>query len=344
LNDRTFEVRYRRRPENVRVNRANYGRGRLVVAVGVEERLDARPAIAHPARRRLPRVKDVAPYALVSPALLYMVALLGYPFFLALYFSISNASVQENVGTFVGLKNYANVIGDAQFQKALLDSFLFTFGSGLFKGILGTSLAFILLRQFPARKAIRGFLMLPWTLPVALSILSFKFGMFDPQFSVVNWVGAHLGVMHSPFPNWLGDPEPAMIAVMTVNIWRGFPFSAIIVLAGLTSIPPEIIDAARVDGANWWQRWQKVIVPLIAPILFVGLTFDVVFTFTDLSVVYLLTNGGPINATETLPTLAFRTGVLGGDLARGSSIALFMLPLLVVMVVVMLRSLRRRDI
>jgi len=314
------------------------------VAVGVEERLDTRVAVAQPARRRLPRGKDIVPYALVSPALLYMLALLGYPFFLALYFSISNASVEESVGTFVGLRNYANVIGDAQFQNALLNSFLFTFGSGIVKGILGTSLAFVLLRRFPARKVIRGFLMLPWTLPIALSVLSFKFGMFDPQFSVVNWVGAHLGILHPPYPNWLGDPTYAFIAVLTVNVWRGFPFSAIIVLAGLTSIPPEIIDAARVDGANWWQRWQKVIVPMIAPILFVGLTFDVVFTFTDLSVVYLLTNGGPINATDTLPTLAFRIGVLGGDLARGSSIALFMLPLLVVMVVLMLRSLRRRDI
>jgi len=314
------------------------------VQVGVEERLGTRIAVAQAPRRRFPRGKNFVPYALVSPALLYMLALLGYPFFLALYFSISNASVEESVGTFVGLQNYANVVGDAQFQKALLDSFIFTFGSGVVKGILGTTLAFLLLRRFPARKVIRGFLMLPWTLPIALSILSFKFGMFDPQFSVVNWIGAHLGLLHSPYPNWLGDPVYAMIAVMTVNVWRGFPFSAIIVLAGLTSIPGEIIDAARVDGANWWQRWQKVIVPMIAPILFVGLTFDVVFTFTDLSVVYLLTNGGPINATEILPTLAFRTGILGGDLARGSAIALFMLPLLVVMVVLMLRSLRRRDV
>jgi multiple sugar transport system permease protein len=314
------------------------------VAVGVEERLETRVARVAAARRRPLRAKDFVPYVLVSPALLYMLALLGYPFFLALYFSVSNASVEDNVGKFVGLQNYANVIVDAQFQKALLDSFIFTFGSGIVKGILGTALAFLLLRNFPARKIIRGFLMLPWTLPIALSVLAFKFGMFDPQFSVVNWVGAHLGIIHSPYPNWLGDPIFAMIAVMTVNVWRGFPFTAIIVLAGLTSIPPDIIDAARVDGANWWQRWDRVIVPMIAPILFVGLTFDVVFTFTDLSVVYLLTNGGPINATEILPTLAFRVGIVGGDLARGSAIALFMLPLLVLMVVLMLRSLRRRDI
>jgi multiple sugar transport system permease protein len=281
---------------------------------------------------------------LVSPALFYMLAMLGYPFVLALYFSLSNASVQESVATFVGLQNFADIIGDGLFQHALLNSFIFTFGSGVLKGILGTSLAFLLLRQFRARKVIRGLLMLPWTLPIALSVLSFKFGMFDPQFSVVNWTASHLGLIRSPYPNWLGDPTYAMIAVLTVNVWRGFPFSAIIVLAGLTSVPSDIIDAAKVDGANWWQRWQKVLVPMIAPILFVGLTFDVVFTFTDLSVVYLLTNGGPINATDILPTLAFRTGIIGGSLGRGSAIALFMLPLLVVLVFAMLRSLRRRDI
>jgi multiple sugar transport system permease protein len=314
------------------------------MALGLEERLTADVAPARAARRRWPRTRTLLPYVLVGPATVYMLALLGYPFVLALYFSLSNASVQESVTNFVGLKNYANVIGDAQFQKALLNSFIFTFGSGVVKGLLGTILAFVLLRQFPARKIIRGFLMLPWTLPIALSVLAFKFGMFDPQFSVVNWIASHLGLIHSPYPNWLGDPVYAMIAVMTVNVWRGFPFTAIIVLAGLTSVPPEILDAAKVDGANWERRWHAIIVPMIAPILFVGLTFDVVFTFTDLSVVYLLTNGGPIDATEILPTLAFRVGVVGGDLARGSAIALFMLPLLVLMIVLMLRALRRRDI
>ena len=314
------------------------------MAVGVEEQqLGARVGPAR-AARRWSAGRSLVPYVLVSPAVFYMLALVGYPFCLALYFSISNASVQESVSTFTGLDNFLAVAGDSVFQRALLNSFIFTFGSGIVKAILGTSLAFLLLRPFRARKVIRGFLMLPWTLPIALSILAWKFGMFDPQFSVVNWTAAHLGLIHEPYPNWLGDPIYAMIAVMTVNIWRGFPFSAIIVLAGLTSIPSDIIDAARVDGANWWDRWHSVMVPMIAPILFVGLLFDVVFTFTDLSVVYLLTNGGPINATDILPTLAFRTGVVGGSLGRGSAIALFMLPLLVVAVIVMLRTLRRRDI
>ena len=294
-------------------------------------------------RRRIHPDRFIALF-LVSPAILYMVAFLGYPFFLALYFSVSNAQVQQAVGGFVGLDNFAGVFQDDIFRRSLANSFLFTFGSLVVKAILGISLAHLLLRRFPARRVIRGFLMLPWTLPIALSVLSWKFGMFDPQFSVVNWIAGQLGLIHRPYPNWLGDPVFAMISVMTVNIWRGFPFTAIIVLAGLTSVPTEIVDAARVDGANWWQRWNKVIVPMIAPILFVGLLFDVVFTFTDLSVVYLLTNGQPRNLTDILPTYAYRVGIQGGSLGTGSAIALFMFPLLLIAIVVMLRTLRRREV
>ncbi len=293
-------------------------------------------------RRRIHADRYIAA-GLVAPAILYMALFLGYPFFLALYFSISNAQVQQAVGRFVGLENFVDVFQDDIFRRALANSFLFTFGSMVVKAILGISLAHLLLRHFPARRVIRGFLMLPWTLPIALSILSWKFGMFDPQFSVVNWILSHLGLIHRPYPNWLGDAFFAMVAVMTVNIWRGFPFTAIIVLAGLTSVPTEIVDAAKVDGANWWQRWNRVVVPMIAPILFVGLLFDMVFTFTDLSVVYLLTNGQPFNLTDILPTLAYRVGVVGGSLGRGSAIALFMFPLLLLAIVVMLRTLKRRE-
>src|SRR5207245_11587963 len=130
--------------------------------------------------------------------------------------------------------------------------------------------------------------------------------MYHTTIRIVNRTATNPGIIYEPYPNWLVDPIYAMVAVMTVNIWRWFPFSAIIVLAGLTSIPSDIIDAARVDGANWWDRWHSVMVPMIAPILFVGLLFDVVFTFTDLSVVYLLTNDGPITAHDLLPTPPFR--------------------------------------
>lgn len=282
-------------------------------------------------------------YALLLPAGLYLAALLLYPLALSIWFSLSNASVADPTGSYVGLKNYILLLDNDAFRLALRNSFLFTFGSEIGKAILGTGLAFLLLRSFRGKKLIRGLLMLPWTLPIALTALSWQW-MFDPQFSVVNWTAGHFGLIHQPYPNWLGLEPYAFIAVLTVNIWRGFPFSAIILLAGLTSIPQDLIEAARMDGAGFFYRFHYIIVPMILPILLVGLIFDVVFTFTDLSVVYLLTHGGPINTTHILPTLAFQNGISGGDLASGSAIALFMVPVLLIAVVAMLRLLKRREI
>ncbi len=285
----------------------------------------------------------VVGYALVLPTIIDLTALLLYPLALSIWFSLSTASVADPTGSFAGLKNYALLIDDDAFRLALRNSFVFTFGSEIGRAILGTALAFLLLQPFRGKKVIRGLLMLPWTLPIALTALSWQW-MFDPQFSVINWTGAHLGLIHPPYPNWLGVEPYAFIAVLTVNIWRGFPFTAIILLAGLTSVPQDLIEAARIDGAGFLYRFHFIIVPIILPILLIGLVFDIVFTFTDLSVVYLLTHGGPVNTTHILPTLAFQNGISGGDLAGGSAIALFMLPVLLVGVVIVLRFLKKREI
>jgi multiple sugar transport system permease protein len=303
---------------------------------------DARPAAGARLRQAL-GPDAVLGYALLSPAVLYILALVGYPFLLALYFSLSNATVAGGDVEFVGLANYLDLLSDSVFRKGLLNSLTFTFGSAVLKGVLGIGLAFLLLRDLPGKKIIRGFLMLPWTLPISLSVLGWKW-MFDPQFSVINYLGRQIGLFSSPSPDWLGDPTYAFIAVLITNVWRGFPFGAVIVLAGLTSIPQDIWDAAKVDGAGFFNRWHSIVTPMIAPILFVGLIFDVVFTLGDLTVIYLLTNGGPMNATDTLPTLAFRIGILGGDLARGAATALVLFPMLLVAIVVLLRLLRRREV
>jgi multiple sugar transport system permease protein len=295
------------------------------------------------AARRSFRTDAALGYGLILPASLYLAALLLYPLALAIWFSVSNASVADPAGSFVGFKNYILLWDQDAFRLALANSFLFTFGSEVGKAILGTGLAFLLLRPFRGKRLLRGLLMLPWTLPIALTALSWQW-MFDPQFSVINWTAAHMGLIHQPFPNWLGREPYAFIAVLTVNIWRGFPFSAIILLAGLSSVPQDILESARMDGAGFFRRFHHIIVPMILPILLVGLIFDVVFTFTDLSVVYLITHGGPINTTHILPTLAFQDGIAGGDLASGSAIALFMVPVLLVAVVLMLRLLKRREI
>jgi multiple sugar transport system permease protein len=279
---------------------------------------------------------------LVSPTLLYVLLLVAYPFFLALYFSLSSVTVAGGDNGFVGLSNYGHLFQDPQFLTALRNSLSFTLFAEIGKGVLGIGLAFLLLETLRFKKVIRGFLMIPWTMPISLALLGWKW-MYDPQFSVINWVLVHVIHFTGIPPDWLGDPIFSYIAILTVNIWRGFPFTAVIVLAGLTSIPRDILDSSRVDGAGWLRRWHYVITPLIAPILFIGLIFDVTFTLGDLTIVYLLTNGGPYGTTEILPTIAYHTGILGGDLSHGAAAALLLFPLLLAGMIFFLRLLYRRQ-
>jgi len=285
-------------------------------------------------------------YSLLAPAVLYVALLVGLPFLFSLYLSMSDASVSAPVARFVGLENFRSALENATFYTALRNSILFTVGAGIMKGLLGTTLAFLLLQPFKGRKVVRALVVIPFTLPIAVSVLGWKW-MFDSQFSVINWALSRMNLIGgygSPdWPVWLGQPGLALLSVMFVNVWRGFPFSAIVLLAGLTSVPPEIIEAAKVDGANFLTRFRKVIVPMIAPILFIGSAFDTVFTLSDLSIVYLLTNGGPDGATEILPTLAYNTGIRGGALGRGAAISLFLFPLLLPAIILLLRTLRRKQ-
>jgi multiple sugar transport system permease protein len=169
--------------------------------------------------------------------------------------------------------------------------------------------------------------------------------MFDSLYSVINWTLIAVGLMtRAQAPNWLGTPDLAMLSVIIVNAWRFFPFAIVIFLAGMTSVPQDVIDAATVDGAGFWRKNYQIIVPMILPILAVGLIFGIVFTFTDMSVVYLLTQGGPVGATSVLGFAGFQTGIVSGDVSHGAAISLFMLPVLLVVVFAMLRFIRRREI
>lgn len=284
--------------------------------------------------------------ALLTPAVLYVGLLVGVPFLFSLYLALSDATVGDPVARFVGIENFKAALESTTFYVALKNTLVFTIGAGILKGLLGTMLAFLLIRPFKGRKVVRALVVIPFTLPIAVSVLGWKW-MFDSQFSVINWALSKLqliGTYGSPdWPVWLGQPSLALASVMFVNVWRGFPFSAIVLMAGLTSVPPEVIDAARVDGAAFLQRFHRVIVPMIAPILLIGIAFDTVFTLSDLSIVYLLTNGGPDGATEILPTLAYNTGIRAGALGRGAAISLFLFPLLLPAMVLLLRTLRRRE-
>ena len=282
---------------------------------------------------------------LVAPAILYMLLLVGYPFLLALYLAMSNADVATTgLGRFVGLDNFAALFQSSVFLTALRNTLMFTAVSAVFKGLLGTTLAFLLAENLPGTRIFRFIILLPWTIPIALSSITWKW-MFDTQYSIINWLGHWIGVLKpADNPNWLGDPTLAVMSIIAVNVWRGFPFAAVILLAGMTAVSTEILDAAKVDGAGPVTRLRKIIVPIIAPVLFVGSLYDLVFTLTDMTVVYLLTLGGPANSTHVLSSYAFLVGVQSGALGRGAAIAILLFPILLCVVFFVLRSLRRRDI
>ncbi len=288
-------------------------------------------------------MEPVAGYLLTLPAIVYMLLLVGYPFVLSLYFSVNRVFIGAEYQGFTGAGNFTGLVANPVFERAFWNTLGFTFVSEIAKAVLGIGLAFLLLQPLFGKKVVRAFLMLPFTLPFALSLLGWQW-MYDPEFSVINYLFGHdLHLLRQPYPDWLGDPFWSWLAILFVNIWRGFPFAGVIILAGLTSIPGDLLDAAKVDGAGFFRTWHYVITPLIAPILFIGLIYDVTFTLGDLTAVYRLTQGGPGFATETLPMEAWQVGIVGGNLGTGSAITLFLFPFLFAGVVIALRMLYRRE-
>jgi multiple sugar transport system permease protein len=288
--------------------------------------------------------REVLGAVFVAPAILYVLLLVGVPFLLAVYYSVSAYTIYDPSWRFVGLANFRQILQNPVFLETLGNTFLFTFGSQLLGLVLGKFGALLLLRPFPGRKIVRALIILPWAVPIALAAVAWEW-MFDSLYSVINWTMVALGVFNrGEAPNWLGDPHLAMLCVIVVNAWRFFPFAIVVFLAGITAVPQDIIDAATVDGAGFWRRNYQIILPMILPIVAIGLIFGIVFTFTDLSVVYLLTNGGPVNSTMVLGFQGFQVGIVSGDVSHGAAISLFMLPVLFVVVIGMLRFIRRREI
>jgi multiple sugar transport system permease protein len=283
--------------------------------------------------------EEVFGYGLILPALLLIVCLVAYPFGMAIYFSLSDYWV-GSPGEFIGLKNFQDIVRWDVFRRTVWNSFFFTFCAVILKTVLGVWLAMLLFRTFKFKRLIRGAVLLPWVLPTALSMLAWWW-MFDSLYSVVNWTGIRLGLITAPGPNWLGVTEYAMAAVIAVNVWRGLPFFAIIVLAGLVSIPREYYEAAEVDGATAWGRFRYVTIPLLKPVLAVVILFSTIFTFSDFNIVQVLTRGGPVNSTHLFATLAYQQGLIGGNLGQGAAISLFLFPGLVAVVFFQLRYIRK---
>jgi multiple sugar transport system permease protein len=282
--------------------------------------------------------------AMLLPAILYIAALVGVPLVLALLYSVGDVKVGSVGYRFVGLDNFRSVLENPAFKRALLNSFVFTIASQILSLIGGNILALALKDAFPGRRFVRYLVLLPWVAPVSIGSMGWKW-ILDSLYSVINWVLVRLHLVKPlDVPMWLGEPALAMISVILVHVWHTLPFTTVILLAGWTSIPKDIPEAAQVDGAGYFRRLFGIEIPMMLPIINVAVLFGIIFTFTDMTVIYILTRGGPYDTTQVLPSLAFFTGILGSDLAEGAAISMFLLPLLAIVAWLMLRSARRAEV
>lgn len=305
--------------------------------------------------RSLLEGEAVLGYALMLPAVALILVFVAYPFALGVWMSFTD-KVVGRPGHFVGMDNYLRLFKSGIFWQAVQNTILFTVVATIFKTILGMYLALLLNRKFAFSRITRATVLLPFIIPTVLSSLAWLW-MFDATFSVFNWIGrtawqSEISILGTVLKtnwgyfkgiNWLGDPFWAMFSIILVNIWRGVPFFAISFLAGLQTVPPELYDASDIDGANGWQKFWKVTLPLIKPIAIVVIVFSIVVTFADFQLVYVLTRGGPHNSTHLFATLAYQLGMASGNLGEGAAVALFMFPTLALLIVAQLWYLRRAE-
>jgi multiple sugar transport system permease protein len=301
-------------------------------------------AVSRRRRRHLLEERRFLAPALIAPAVIFVGLLVGAPLGLSVYLSLTDATAGSLTGEFVGFDNFTQQWSDPNFRTALKNTILFTLVANGIVVVGAAILSHFLVREFRGKWFLRFLILLPWAAPVALSTIGFLW-IFDSLFSVVNWVLIHLSLVDqfNP-PQWLGEPNKALAAITTVHAWRLLPFATVIMIAGLASIPKEVDDAARVDGATGLRKLWFVTLPLQLPIATIAVLFGIVFTATDMAVVYILTRGGPFNSTQVLPTWAYFIGIDGGSLGEGAAISLFLFPLLVVVSVAMLFFARRAQV
>lgn len=281
---------------------------------------------------------------MIAPAILYMVVLVGFPFVLAIVFSVTNVTVGSEDIDFVGLKNFRAIMQTDLFWTSLWNTFVIAVVSQILVLVLAKILAMALLKDFRGKWIVRLLILLPWVAPISLGSIGWLW-ILDSVYSVVNWTFRAVGLFGpDTWPIWLGLPDLAMGSIITVHVWRILPLATVIVLAGLSSIPQDIHDAAAIDGAGFWRRLFEITIPLVMPILMVAVLFGTILTFTDLIVVYVLTRGGPYDTTQVLASYAYFTGIEGGDLAEGAAISLFLFPLLMALAIVFLRVARRAEV
>jgi multiple sugar transport system permease protein len=278
-------------------------------------------------------------FLFMLPAAAFLLCFLTYPLGLGVWLAFTDTRIGRE-GVFIGLENFAWLAADRVFWLSVFNTLFYTTVASLLKFGLGLWLALILNEKLPWKSFFRAIVLLPWVVPTVLSALAFWW-IFDSQFSIISYVLLKLGLIDAPI-NFLGEPWNARWSVVAANVWRGVPFVAISLLAGLQTIPQSLNEAAALDGATSWQRFRRITLPLLSPIIAVVMTFSVLFTFTDFQLIYVLTRGGPVNATHLMATLSFQRAIPGGQLGEGAAIAVAMIPFLLAAILFSFFGLQRR--
>jgi len=290
------------------------------------------------------RLFDYKPFLIfvcLLPALGLLGVFLSYPLGLGIWLAFTDTRIGR-AGYFIGLENFESLLQDRVFITSVWNTLLYTIVATVGKFALGLWLALLLNNHLPFKSLLRALILVPWIVPTVLSAIAFWW-IYDPQFSIISYVLVDVLGWRDSYIDFLGSPWPARWSLIAANIWRGIPFVAISLLAGLQTISPALYEAAMLDGANAWQRFRHVTFPMLMPILAIVLTFSVLFTFTDFQLVYAITRGGPVNSTHLMATLAFQRGIPGGQLGEGAAIAVAMIPFLVMATLFSYFGLSRRK-
>ena len=273
------------------------------------------------------------------PAAALLLAFLTYPLGLGLWLGFTDARIGR-AGQWIGLENFRSLFDDSLARLSLFNTLFYTIIARVVKFALGLWLALLLNRSLPCKAFLRAIVLLPFIVPTALSAIAFWW-IYDAQFSVVSWGLTRLGLIDH-YIDFLGEPWAARLSTIAANVWRGVPFVAICLLAGLQTIAPSLYEAAALDGATDWQKFRYITLPMLTPIIAVVMTFSVLFTFTDFQLIYVLTRGGPLNATHLMATLSFQRAIPGGNLGEGAALAMAMVPFLLAAILFSYFGLQRR--
>ena len=283
--------------------------------------------------------RNVLGLLFMLPAAALLLLFLTYPLALGTWLGFTDVKIGR-AGEFVGLDNFRYLATDSVALLSLFNTFFYTVVASVLKFVLGLWLAVILNEHLPFKAFLRAIVLLPFIVPTALSAIAFWW-IYDAQFSVISWTLQRMGLIDR-YIDFLGDPWMARFSTIAANVWRGVPFIAICLLAGLQTISPSLYEAAALDGASGWQRFRHVTLPLLTPIIAVVMTFSVLFTFTDFQLIYVLTRGGPLNATHLMATLSFQRAISGGALGEGAALATAMVPFLMAAILFSYFGLQRR--